>query len=427
MEKTLQYLSPETLCIHGGYEPKNGEPRVLPIAQSTTYKYDEADEVGKLFDLEAEGHMYSRISNPTVDAFEKKIAALEGGVAALATSSGQAANMLAVLTICNSGEHFISLSNLYGGTHTLFTSTLKKFGISVSFVGPNAKEEEIAAAIRPETKLIFGESIGNPGLDVMDIEYVASVAHKYGLPLIIDNTFPTPYLCRPIDFGADIVTHSTTKYLDGHAVAVGGIIVDSGKFDWNSGKFPHLTKKDPSYHGLSYTEKFGNLAYIIKARVAFLRDMGTTMSPMNAFLTHLGTETLALRMDRHSSNALRLAEFLEKHEKVAWVNYPLLPGNPNYEKAKKYLPRGASGVVSFGVKGGAQAGKKFIDSVRLASLVVHLGDLRTHVLHPASMTHRQLTDEQQIAAGVRPDGIRLSVGIESAEDLIADLDQALRA
>lgn len=427
MEKTLKNLSPETLCIHAGYEPKNGEARVLPIIQSTTYKYDDADEVGKLFDLEAAGHMYSRISNPTVEAFENKIAALEGGVGALATSSGQAANMLAILTICNNKDHFIALSNLYGGSHTLFTSTLKKFGIEVSFVSPNASKQEIEAAIRPETKLIFGETIGNPGLDVMDIEHVAAVAHEHGLPLVVDNTFPTPYLCRPIDFGADIVTHSTTKYLDGHAIALGGVIVDSGKFDWTSGRFAHLTEEDPSYHGLSYTKQFGNLAYITKARVAFLRDMGTTMSPFNAFLTHLGTETLAVRMDRHSSNALRLAEFLESHEKVAWVNYPLLPANPNYERAKKYLPKGASGVVSFGVKGGVSAGKKFINSVRLASLVVHLGDLRTHVLHPASMTHRQLTEEQQIKAGVRPDGIRLSVGIEAIEDLIADLDQALRA
>lgn len=424
--KKWKHLSPESLCIHAGYEPQNGEARILPIVQSTTYKYDEADEVAKLFDLEASGHMYSRISNPTVEALEKKVAVLEGGVGALATSSGQAANMLAILTICNCGEHIVSLSNLYGGTHTLFTSTLKKFGISVSFVSPKASAEEIERAIRPETKLIFGETIGNPGLDVMDIEFIASIAHRNGLPLIVDNTFPTPYLCRPMEFGADIVTHSATKYLDGHASSVGGILVDSGKFDWNNGKFPHLTEKDPSYHGLSYTEKFGEAAYIVKARVAFLRDMGTTMSPFNAFLTNLGTETLAVRMDRHCENALKLAEFLEQHDRVAWVNYPQLRSNPNYTLAKKYLPKGAGGVVSFGVHGGAQAGKRFINSVKLASLVVHLGDLRTHVLHPTSMTHRQLTEQQQIAAGVRPDGIRLSVGIEAVEDLIADLDAALK-
>lgn len=427
MTEKRNELALESICIHGGYEPKNGESRILPIVQSTTFKYDDADEVGKLFDLEAEGHMYSRISNPTVEALEKKVAQLEGGVGALATSSGQSATLLAILTICNCNEHILSLSNLYGGTYTLFTSTLKKFGISVSFVDPRASVEEIESAIRPETKLIFGETIGNPGLDVMDIELIADVAHKNGLPLIIDNTFPTPYLCRPFDFGADIVTHSSTKYLDGHATSVGGIIVDSGKFDWNNGKFPHLVDKDPSYHGLSYTEKFGNAAYITKARVAFLRDIGNTMSPFNAFLTNLGAETLAVRMDRHCENALKLAQFLENHEKVAWVNYPLLESNSNYELAKKYLPKGASGVISFGVKGGAEAGKKFINSVKLASLVVHLGDLRTHVLHPASMTHRQLTEEQQIAAGVKPDGIRLSVGIESIDDLIADLDAALRA
>lgn len=423
--KSKDKLSLESLCIHAGYQPKNGEPRILPIVQSTTYKYDEADEVGKLFDLEAEGHMYSRISNPTVEALENKMAALEGGASALATSSGQAATLLAILTICQAGEHFISLSNLYGGTHTLFTSTLKKFGISVSFVSPRASAKEIKAAVLPETRAIFGETIGNPGLDVMDISFIAQVAHDNGLPLIVDNTFPTPYLCRPFEFGADIITHSATKYLDGHATSVGGLIVDSGKFPWDNGRFPHLTEEDPSYHGISYTKQFGKLAYITKARVAFLRDMGTTMSPFNAFLTNLGTETLAVRMDRHCHNAQTIAEFLENHPRVAWVSYPGLTSSPNYELAQKYLPQGAGGVISFGVKGGAQAGKAFINSVKLASLVVHLGDLRTHVLHPASMTHRQLTEQQQLAAGVKPDGIRLSVGIEGIDDLIADLDQAL--
>lgn len=424
----MKKYSPETLCVQAGYEPKNGEPRILPIVQSTTYKYDDADEVGKLFDLEAEGHMYSRISNPTVAALENKIAALEGGVGALATSSGQSATLIAILTICNVNEHVLAMSNLYGGTFTLFTSTLKKMGIEVTFVDHKASAEQIQSEIRPNTKLIFAETIGNPGVDVLDIEKVSEVAHNNNIPLVVDNTFATPYLCRPFEFGADIVTHSTTKYLDGHATSVGGVIVDSGKFDWEkSGKFPHLTEADPSYHGLSYTKQFGETAYIVKARVAFLRDMGNTMSPFNAFLTNLGAETLALRMERHSENALKVAEFLENHPNVAWINYPLLKSSESYELSKKYLPKGGSGIIAFGVKGGAVNGKKFINSLNLASLVVHVGDIRTHVLHPASMTHRQLSEEDQIKAGIKPDMIRLSVGIENVEDIIKDLDNALRA
>lgn len=424
----MKKYSQETLCVQAGYEPKNGEARILPIVQSTTYKYDDADEVGKLFDLEAEGHMYSRISNPTVAALENKITALEGGIGALATSSGQSANLIAILTICNAGEHVLAMSNLYGGTFTLFTSTLKKMGIEVSFINYKADALEIEANIQSNTKLIFAETIGNPGVDVLDINMVSEVAHKNNIPLVVDNTFATPYLCRPFEFGADIVTHSTTKYLDGHATSVGGVIVDSGKFDWEkSGKFPHLTDEDPSYHGLSYTTKFKEAAYIVKARVAFLRDMGNTMSPFNAFLTNLGAETLALRMERHSKNALEIAKFLENHPNVAWINYPLLESSESYELAKKYLPNGASGIIAFGVKGGAQNGKKFINSLELASLVVHVGDIRTHVLHPASMTHRQLSEEAQIKAGIKPDMIRLSVGIENVEDIIKDLDKALRA
>ncbi len=424
----MKKYAQETICIQGGYEPKNGEPRILPIFQSTTYKYDEADEVAKLFDLEAAGHMYSRISNPTVEALEKKIAEMEGGVGAMATSSGQAANLIAILTICNAGEHVLAMSNLYGGTFTLFTSTLKKMGIEVTFVDHRADDREISSKIQANTKLIFGETIGNPGVDVLDIQRIAEIAHENSIPLVIDNTFATPYLCRPFEFGAVIVTHSTTKYIDGHATSVGGIIVDSGKFDWkSSGKFPHLTEADPSYHGLSYTEKFGAAAYITKARVAFLRDMGSTMSPFNAFLTNLGVETLALRMERHSSNALAAARFLESHPNVSWVNYPLLESSQIFDLARKYLPGGASGIIAFGVKGGVESGKKFIDSLELASLVVHVGDIRTHVLHPASMTHRQLSQEQQIKAGIKPDMIRLSVGIENIDDILADLDQALRA
>lgn len=421
----MKNLSLETLCVQAGYEAESGQARILPLYQSTTYKYDSADEVAALFDLEAPGHMYSRISNPTLEAFEKKITLLEGGQAALATSSGQAATLLSILTLAKQGDNLIAFNNLYGGTHTLLNSTLRNFGIETRFVELNAPGEEIEALIDDKTKLIFGESLANPGVQVLDIEKVAEVAHKNGLPLIVDNTFPTPYLCRPIDFGADIVIHSTTKYLDGHATSVGGIIVDSGNFDWTQGRFDCLSDKDPNYHGLSYTETFGDLAYITRARVVFMRDLGSTMSPFNGFLTNLGVETLALRMDKHSSNALEVARFLENSPNVDWVNYPLLESSDDYELAKKYLPRGASGVISFGVKGGVEEGKKFIDSLKLASLVVHVGDIRTHVLHPASMTHRQLSKEDQEAAGVLENMVRLSVGIESAEDIIEDLQQAL--
>lgn len=415
----------ETMCIQEGYKPKNGEPRILPIYQSTTYKYDSADEVGKLFDLEEDGHIYTRISNPTVEALEKKIAAMEGGVGAVCTSSGQSATMLAILTICKCGQHVLAMSNLYGGTYTLFTSTLAKFGIEVSFIDINSTDQEIKNAINPNTKLIFGETIGNPGVDVLDIERIAQVAHENNIPLIVDNTFATPFLCRPFEFGADIVTHSTTKYIDGHATSVGGIVVDSGKFNWCNGKFPELTNPDPSYHGLSYTERFGNAAYITKLRVAFLRDIGNIMTPFNAFLTNLGVETLALRMERHSQNALEMARFLENHPSIEWINYPCLESSKSYDLAKKYLPKGGSGIISFGIKGGVESGKKFIDSLELASLVVHVGDIRTHVLHPASMTHRQLSEEQQIQAGIRPEMIRFSVGIEAIEDIKADIAQAL--
>lgn len=421
----MKNLSVETLCVQAGYEPKNGEPRVAPIYQSTTYKYDSADEVAALFDLEAEGHMYSRISNPGLDVLEKKIAALEGGKAALSTSSGQAANLLSILTLCKAGDHVVAFNNLYGGTFTLLNSTLKNFEIESTLLDIDSTDEEIEAAIQDNTKLLFGEVLGNPGLRVLDIERVAKIAHKNGIPLIVDNTFPTPYLCRPIEYGADIVTHSTTKYLDGHATSLGGVIVDSGNFNWENGKFNCLTDKDPNYHGLSYTETFKDLAYITRARVVFMRDMGFTMSPFNAFLTNLGTETLALRMDRHSENALKIARYLEKSPNVAWINYPGLESSEDHELAKKYLPKGASGIISFGVKGGVEEGKKFIDSLKLATLVVHVGDIRTHVLHPASMTHRQLSKEEQLLAGIKENMIRLSVGIENADEIISDLEQAL--
>lgn len=417
-------FSTDTLCVQAGYEAKNGEPRILPIVQSTTYQYDSAVEVAALFDLQKEGHMYSRISNPTVASLESKIATLEGGVGALATSSGQAAILLSILTICNAGEHIVALNNLYGGTFTLLGTTFKKFGIEVSFVGFDASDEEIEQAIRPNTKLIYTEIIGNPNVDVLDVERLAEIAHRNGLPLFVDNTFATPCLCRPIEWGADVIIHSSTKYLDGHATSVGGLIVDAGKFDWTNGKFPHLTDPDSAYHGLSYTQSFGNAAFITKARVVFLRDLGATMSPFNAFLTNLGIETLALRMERHSQNGLAVAEFLQKHPKVDFVNYPLLETSPTYENAKKYL-RGGGGVIMFGVRGGAQQAKQFIDSLELATLVVHVCDVRTHILHPASSTHRQLSEEDLKKAQIKPNGLRLSCGIEDAQDIIRDLEQAL--
>lgn len=417
----------ETKCAHEGYNPGNGEPRIAPIVQSTTYKYDSADDVAALFDLAKAGHMYTRISNPTSGVLEAKIAALEGGVGALAVSSGQAATLTAIITICNAGEHIVAMNNLYGGTYTLINSTLKKFGIEATFVDFNAPDEVIQNSIQANTKLVFGETIGNPGVDVLDIERIASIAHRNGLPLFIDNTFATPYLCRPFEWGADIVTHSATKYLDGHATSVGGVIVDSGKFDWNNGKFPHLTEKDPNYHGLSYTEAFKEAAFITKARVVFVRDMGQTISPFNAWLINLGTETLALRMARHSENALTVARFLQNHPNVAWVKYPKLESFDSFALAEKYLPLGGSGIIAFGVKGGLAESKKFIDSVKLASLVVHVADIRTHVLHPATMTHRQMSKADQLKSGIEENMVRLSVGIENAADIIQDLDQALRA
>lgn len=416
----------ETKCIQEGYKPKDGEARVLPIYQSTTYKYDSSDTVGKLFDLEENGFFYSRIGNPTVDAVEKKIAALEGGIGALCTSSGQAASLISVLNICEAGDHFISASAIYGGTTNLFAVTLKKMGIDVTFVDADLPEEELQNYVRENTKAVFAETLANPALVVADIEKLASFAHKNGLPLIIDNTFATPYLCRPIEHGADIVIHSTSKYLDGHAVALGGVIVDSGKFNWDNGKFPGLTQADESYHGIVYTETFKEAAYITKARVQLMRDMGSTPTANNAFLLNLGLETLHLRMERHSSNALKVAQWLASNDAVSWVNYPGLEDNKYYDLAKKYMPKGTSGVVSFGVKGGREAAMKFMDSLKLAAIVVHVADARTGVLHPASTTHRQLTDRQLKEAGVSPDLIRMSIGIEHVDDIIADIDQALK-
>ncbi|KGM93997.1 O-acetylhomoserine aminocarboxypropyltransferase/cysteine synthase [Clostridium botulinum] len=415
-----------TICIQGGYNPESGEPRVLPIYQSTTYKYNDPDEVADLFNLKAEGHMYSRISNPTVSAFEKKVAELEGGVGALAVASGQSATALAILNICKSGDHIVSTSTLYGGTHTLFSTTLKKFGIDVTFVDPEENEEDILKRCRNNTKAIFGETIGNPQLNVLDFEKFSKIAKKINVPFIVDNTIATPYLCNPLKLGANIVVHSATKYIDGHATTVGGIIIDGGNFNWNNGKFKEFTEADPSYHGINYVETFNDGAYIVKARVQLLRDLGVCVSPFNAFLFSLGLETLHLRMERHSENALKLAKFLESHENVNWVSYPLLQSHPTYHTAKKYLKNGASGILTFGVKGGIEAGKEFIRNLKLAALVVHLGDARTSVLHPASTTHGQLTKEEQLAAGVTEDLIRVSVGIEDIEDIIKDFDQALK-
>ncbi|MBQ3053504.1 MAG: O-acetylhomoserine aminocarboxypropyltransferase/cysteine synthase [Clostridia bacterium] len=417
----------ETKCVQGAYTPENGEPRVMPIYQSTTYKYESADHLGKLFDLEAPGHMYSRISNPTLAYFEEKVSMLEGGVGAMFTSSGQAANLMAVLNITSSGQNFIALSSIYGGTVNLFAVTMKRMGIEVRFVTPDMTDEEIEALIDENTRLIFGETIANPALNVLDIERYATLAHKHNMPLMVDNTFATPILCRPFEYGADIVIHSTTKYIDGHAQVVGGIIVDGGKFNWDNGKYPELTEPDESYHGVKYTQQFGNLAYITKARVQLMRDLGTTPSPFSAFLLNTSLESLHLRMERHSENALKVAEFLEGNDMITWVNYPLLKSSNDYSLAKKYLNKGASGVISFGVKGGREAATKFMDSLKLAAIVVHVADCRTSVLHPASTTHRQLTDQQLIGAGITPDLIRLSVGIENVEDIISDIKQALEA
>ncbi|MDL2247622.1 O-acetylhomoserine aminocarboxypropyltransferase/cysteine synthase [Bacteroides sp. OttesenSCG-928-J23] len=422
-------FKPETLCVQAGWQPKKGEPRVLPIYQSTTFKYDTSEQMARLFDLEDSGYFYTRLQNPTNDAVAAKIAALEGGVAAMLTSSGQAANFYAIFNICQAGDHFVSSSALYGGTFNLFSTTLKKLGIDATFIDPEASEEEIRAAFRPNTKLLFGETISNPSLEVLDIEKFAAIAHSQGVPLIIDNTFPTPINCRPFEWGADIVVHSTTKYMDGHATAVGGCIVDSGNFDWDAHaeKFPGLCTPDESYHGLTYTKAFGKGAYITKATAQLMRDLGSIQAPQNAFLLNIGLETLHLRMKQHCANAQAVAEYLSTCEEVAWVNYSSLPDNKYYERAKKYMPNGTCGVISFGLKGGRETSIKFMDNLKLVAIVTHVADARTCVLHPASHTHRQLTDEQLEEAGVRPDLIRLSVGIENAEDIINDIRQALKA
>lgn len=415
----------ETKCLHEGYTPGNGEPLALPIYQSTTYTYDSSEHIGDLFNLTAAGHMYSRISNPTVAFVEEKIASLEGGVGALCTTSGQAASLIAILNIMSSGDHFISASTIYGGTINLFAVTLKKFGIECTFVNPEATDEEIQKEFKENTKAVFGETIANPAMSVLDIEKFAKIAHANGVPFIIDNTFATPMLCRPIEFGADIVIHSTTKYMDGHAIQVGGVIVDSGKFDWTNGKFPEFTEPDESYHGVVYTENFAEAAYIAKARVQLMRDLGAYPSANAAFLLNLGLETLPVRMERHCSNAERVAEFLEGNENIDFVNYPTLASSKYKSLQEKYLPNGASGVVTFSVKGGYENAVKFIDSLELASNVVHVADIRTLVIHPASSTHRQLTDEQLKAAGITPGMVRLSVGLESIDDILSDLANAL--
>lgn len=414
----------ETKCLHEGYHPKNGETLALPIYQSTTYKYDSTEHVGKLFDLTAEGHMYSRISNPTVGAVEDKIAALEGGIGALCTTSGQAASLISMLNIMKAGDHFISASKIYGGSFNLFSVTFKRFGIECTFVDQDASEEEIQKEFRPNTKALFGETLANPTLSVLDIEKFARIAHNNQVPLIIDNTFATPILCRPIEFGADIVIHSTTKYMDGHAIQVGGVIVDSGNFNWANGKFPEFTEPDESYHGVIYTENFGKAAYIAKARVQLMRDLGVYPSANAAFLLNLGLESLPVRMERHCQNAKRVAEFLNQSDKVEGVNYPALEGDPYYQLSQKYLPLGTSGVISLTLKGTKETAVQFIDSLKLASNVVHVADVRTLVLHPASSTHRQLTESQLVDAGISPGLIRLSVGLENIEDILEDLQQA---
>lgn len=424
MEKTQ---SLDTICIQGGWKPKNGESRVLPIYQSTTFKYETSEQMGRLFDLEEDGYFYTRLANPTNDAVAEKICQLEGGVAAMLTSSGQAANFYAVFNICSAGDHVISAATIYGGTSNLFTVTMKKMGIEVTLVDPDASEEELEQAFRPNTKAVFGETIANPALVVLDIEKFARLAHKHGVPLIVDNTFATPINCRPFEWGADIVTHSTTKYMDGHAMCVGGCIVDSGNFDWNAHaeKFPGLTTPDDSYHGVIYTERFGKRAYITKATAQIMRDLGSIQSPQNAFLLNVGLETLHLRVPRHCENALKVASYLKSREDVAWVNYPGLEGDKYHELAEKYLPNGSCGVISFGLKSGRQGAQVFMDKLKLAAIVTHVADARTSVLHPASHTHRQLNDEQLAEAGVDPSLIRLSVGIENADDIIEDLRQAL--
>ena len=416
-----------TLCVQAGWQPKNGESRVLPIFQSTTFKYDNTEEMADLFDLKKEGYFYTRLANPTSDAVASKIAALEGGVGAMLTSSGQAANFYAIFNICQAGDHFVTSNEIYGGTYNLFGVTLKKLGIECTFVSQEASEEEIDKAFRPNTKALFGETISNPGCQILDIEKFARIAHKHGVPLIVDNTFPTPINCRPFEWGADIVTHSTTKYMDGHATQVGGCVVDSGNFDWeaHADKFPGLCTPDESYHGLTYTKKFGKMAYMTKLVAQLMRDLGSIPAPQNAFLLNLGLETLHLRVPRHCENAQRVAEFLEQDERVAWVHYSGLPSDKNHALAQKYMPNGSCGVIAFGLKGDRQTAVQFMDSLRMIAIVTHVADARTCVLHPASHTHRQLSDEQLREAGVAPDLIRLSVGIEDVDDILADIKQAL--
>ncbi len=416
----------DTLCVQGAYKPKNGEPRVIPIVQSTTYKYDTSEEMGDLFDLKATGYFYSRLQNPTCDYAAAKIALLEGGVAGMLTSSGQAANFYAVFNIAQAGDHVVSSSAIYGGTFNLFNVTMRKLGIDFTFVSPRASKEEIQAAIQPNTKCIFGETISNPSLDILDIALFAEVAHENGIPLIMDNTFATPVNCRPFEFGCDIVTHSTTKYMEGHASTIGGAIVDSGKFNWEQNdKFLGLTTPDESYHGLTYSKDFGEAAYITKATVQLMRDLGSVQAPNNAFLLNVGLETLHLRMARHCENARKVSEYLKNNEKITWVKCPMLEGDAQYDIAQKYMPNGTCGVVSFGVKGGREAGVKFMNSLKLVAIVTHVADARTCCLHPASSTHRQLTDEELAEAGVSADLIRFSCGIEAAEDIIEDIQQAL--
>ena len=416
----------ETIAVQGSYNPANGEPRLVPLVQSTTYAYESAKGIADLFDLKAAGHMYTRISNPTVAEFEAKMTMLEGGVGALACSSGQAAISYALLNICQAGQHIVATQALYGGTFNLLSQTLPKLGITCTFVDQHAPAAEIAAAIQDNTRCLFAESLSNPGTEVLDFDKFTAIAQKARIPLIVDNTFPTPYLCRPFHLGADIVVHSSSKYIDGHATSLGGIIVDGGRFDWANGKFPEITEPDPSYHGLSYSETFKESAYIIKARVQLARDIGAVLAPMNAWLSNLGLETLHLRMERHCENATRLAEWLAADSRVQWVKYPGLKTDTNYTLAQRYL-KGSSCVLTFGVQGGAEAGERFMNSLKLAKLVVHVADLRTSVLHPASMTHRQLSAEQQMQAGVSPELIRVSVGLEHIDDIIADFDQALQA
>ena len=417
----------ETICIHGGWKAGKGEPQQLPIYQSTTFRYETSDQMAKLFDLEENGYFYTRLANPTNDAVAKKIAALEGGIGAVLTSSGQAANFYAIFNICQAGDHFITSNNIYGGTFNLFGVTLKKLGIECTFIDQDWDDERIEAEFRPNTKCFFGETISNPGGRVFDIERFAKMAHKHGVPLIVDNTFATPINCRPFEWGADIVTHSTTKYMDGHASQVGGCVVDSGNFDWESqhDKFPCLTEPDESYHGLTYTKAFGNMSYITKMVVQLMRDLGSIPAPQNSFLLNIGLETLALRMRQHCANAQKVAEWLEKNEKVGWVNYATLPSSPDYALAQKYLPNGACGVIAFGLNGSREEAIRFMDNLDFISIVTHVADARTCVLHPASHTHRQLSEEQLREAGISPDLVRLSVGIENVDDIIADLQQAM--